>query len=155
MWQVEEQPPKPMAIAPPPSPSKSDKVKPFAQKINGQSWEEPEGEEPPAKVISSSPAPMVIPGGVFAFSDPDSIKNNVRQSLLKPDAYNVFDFYHESGFWQWFAKNPYFENTTLGVICLNAVYIAVDTDYNDATTLLEATCMAVSLFILPATPRMC
>ncbi|CAE8587212.1 unnamed protein product [Polarella glacialis] len=127
-----------MAIAPPPSPSKSDKVKPFAQKINGQSWEEPEGEEPPAKVISSSPAPMVIPGGVFAFSDPDSIKNNVRQSLLKPDAYNVFDFYHESGFWQWFAKNPYFENTTLGVICLNAVYIAVDTDYNDATTLLEA-----------------
>jgi len=50
----------------------------------------------------------------------------------------VFDYYHEKGFWQALAKHPVFENTTLGVIAFNAVWIAVDTDHNKADSLLSA-----------------
>jgi len=71
------------------------------------------------------------PARLFGFADPEEIKKNIRAELLgevKP--YNVHDLYHESGFIQYIAKHDYFENITLAVISFNAVYIAVDTDWN-------------------------
>eukprot|EP00746_Dinoflagellata_sp_MGD_P009192 gnl/MRDRNA2_/MRDRNA2_118584_c0_seq1.p1 gnl/MRDRNA2_/MRDRNA2_118584_c0~~gnl/MRDRNA2_/MRDRNA2_118584_c0_seq1.p1 ORF type:complete len:496 (-),score=95.17 gnl/MRDRNA2_/MRDRNA2_118584_c0_seq1:589-2076(-) len=73
--------------------------------------------------------------GVFTDLDPDIIKKKVREALLTAEPYDVFNFYHETGIWQRLAKHPVFENTTLFVIALNAVYIAVDTDWNKDTPL--------------------
>lgn len=68
--------------------------------------------------------------GVFTELDPAFIKQQIRAALLTSEPYNVFNFYKKEGIWQWLAKHPVFENTTLAVIALNAVYIAVDTDWN-------------------------
>eukprot|EP00747_Dinoflagellata_sp_TGD_P142923 gnl/TRDRNA2_/TRDRNA2_176311_c0_seq40.p1 gnl/TRDRNA2_/TRDRNA2_176311_c0~~gnl/TRDRNA2_/TRDRNA2_176311_c0_seq40.p1 ORF type:complete len:482 (+),score=109.91 gnl/TRDRNA2_/TRDRNA2_176311_c0_seq40:76-1521(+) len=85
----------------------------------------------PAKQNSKPPA-------VFDFADSEAMKERVRQTLLKKEEYNVFDFYYKEGAAQAIAKHPAFENVTLAVISLNAVWIAVDTDYNHSETLLEA-----------------
>jgi voltage-gated sodium channel len=64
-------------------------------------------------------------------NDPDEIKKRVRAKLTKAPPYNVQEFYWKDGRWSSeIAKHYLFENTTLAVICLNAVYIAVDTDWN-------------------------
>jgi len=67
---------------------------------------------------------------MFGFTDPELIKQRVRASTFKGEPYSVFNFYKTEGVWQWIAKHPVFENVTLGVIALNAVYIAIDTDWN-------------------------
>eukprot|EP00747_Dinoflagellata_sp_TGD_P142905 gnl/TRDRNA2_/TRDRNA2_176311_c0_seq13.p1 gnl/TRDRNA2_/TRDRNA2_176311_c0~~gnl/TRDRNA2_/TRDRNA2_176311_c0_seq13.p1 ORF type:complete len:482 (+),score=116.03 gnl/TRDRNA2_/TRDRNA2_176311_c0_seq13:76-1521(+) len=85
----------------------------------------------PAKQNSKPPA-------VFDFADSEAMKERVRQTLLKKPQYNVFDFYYEDGVAPRIAKHPVFENVTLSIIALNAVWIAVDTDYNEADTMLEA-----------------
>jgi len=72
------------------------------------------------------------------FLDPDIMKQKVREQMLKAEPYDVTKFYHKSGIWQRMAKAPLFEHITLSVICMNAIWIAVDTDWNDSTSLLEA-----------------
>jgi hypothetical protein len=83
----------------------------------------PEDYPQPAKQRQSQAA-------LFGFADPEDIKRKVKEKILKPDPYNVFDFYWETGRAQQIATHPLFENITLAVISLNAVYIAVDTDWN-------------------------
>eukprot|EP00928_Gymnodinium_smaydae_P079631 TRINITY_DN63509_c0_g1_i1.p1 TRINITY_DN63509_c0_g1~~TRINITY_DN63509_c0_g1_i1.p1 ORF type:complete len:510 (+),score=91.75 TRINITY_DN63509_c0_g1_i1:72-1601(+) len=73
--------------------------------------------------------------GLFSFSDPEEIKSKVRMSLLKAEPYSVFMYYKEEGIWQQIARHPVFENMTLAVIATNAVYIAVDTDWNKSVPL--------------------
>merc|ERR1719310_455861 len=75
---------------------------------------------------------IVNQGSLFGFKDPQSIKDQVRKCLEKKAPYSVFEFYkdEETSIWPRIAKHPIFENTTLAVISLNAVYIAVDTDWN-------------------------
>lgn len=75
--------------------------------------------------------------GLFGFKDPQTIKEQVRQCLEKAEPYSVFIYYksEEESFWPKIAKNQVFENTTLAVITLNAVYIAIDTDWNKAEPL--------------------
>jgi hypothetical protein len=70
------------------------------------------------------------PRGVFKELDPEFIKKQVRAALLTAEPYSVFNYYKTEGIWQKLAKHPVFENATLAVIALNAVYIAVDTDWN-------------------------
>merc|ERR1719188_178711 len=55
----------------------------------------------------------------------DVMKQKVRDALTKPE-YNVADFYHKTGIWRKIATNPIFENTTLGVICLNGLWMMID-----------------------------
>jgi len=77
---------------------------------------------------------------VFEFTDVEEIKKRVREKARqKPAPYNVHDYYKKTGFFSWLAKHSRFENVTLGVIVVNAVWIAIDTDENDAETLLDAT----------------
>lgn len=71
---------------------------------------------------------------LFEFTDSEAIKKDVRATLLRPDPYTVFDFYKKDGPWQYVAKHNLFENTTLGVIAANAIWMAVDTDWNKATS---------------------
>jgi len=65
------------------------------------------------------------------------MKLRIREAL-EPPVYDVADMYRETGLWQKIARHPVFENTTLAIILVNAVYIAVDTDRNHAPTLLQA-----------------
>jgi voltage-gated sodium channel len=79
-----------------------------------------------------------VPDG---FTDPDVIKEQVREVLADntpAESYSVFNFYWETGYFQHIAKHPVFENATLAVISLNAIYIAIDTDWNKAGSLTEA-----------------
>jgi len=71
------------------------------------------------------------------FMDAEEMKQKVKDALAKP-SYNVFDFYHTKGFFQWVAKSTFFEHTTLVVIGLNALWLAHDTNSNDADSLLSA-----------------
>jgi len=63
------------------------------------------------------------------FVDAESMKEKIRSSLCKPP-YNVADFYHNRGLCQAMARSQRFEQFGLAVIAVNAIWIAVDTDYN-------------------------
>lgn len=71
------------------------------------------------------------------FLDADVIKKFV-ETTLGTSEYNVEDLYEETGFPQAVARNSFFKNATLVVIFLNTVWIAIDTDYNDADIITEA-----------------
>ncbi|CAE8648001.1 unnamed protein product [Polarella glacialis] len=76
-----------------------------------------------------------LSGGMFA--DSERMKASIRANLVKP-VYNVHDFYKKTGFWQALARHPIFENTTLAVISVNAIWLWIDTDYNHAESLMTA-----------------
>eukprot|EP00445_Apocalathium_hangoei_P024900 CAMPEP_0203932672 /NCGR_PEP_ID=MMETSP0359-20131031/71021_1 /ASSEMBLY_ACC=CAM_ASM_000338 /TAXON_ID=268821 /ORGANISM="Scrippsiella Hangoei, Strain SHTV-5" /LENGTH=1278 /DNA_ID=CAMNT_0050862143 /DNA_START=42 /DNA_END=3878 /DNA_ORIENTATION=- len=69
--------------------------------------------------------------------DQEAMKQRAMAKMSRPQ-YNVHNLYYETGCVQRIAKSIVFEYTTLAVICLNAVWIAIDVDYNDADTLAEA-----------------
>eukprot|EP00929_Paragymnodinium_shiwhaense_P023555 TRINITY_DN14721_c0_g1_i1.p1 TRINITY_DN14721_c0_g1~~TRINITY_DN14721_c0_g1_i1.p1 ORF type:complete len:763 (+),score=178.72 TRINITY_DN14721_c0_g1_i1:76-2364(+) len=71
------------------------------------------------------------------FVDRDEMKEKMRDSLLEKE-YSVHNYYKRSGIWQKIARSAVFENMTLLVIALNAVWIAADVDFNEADVLLEA-----------------
>merc|ERR1719478_1294320 len=52
--------------------------------------------------------------------------------------YNVFDYYRKDSRVGKLAMDPRFEHLTLGVISLNAVWIGIDTDHNDAADISSA-----------------
>jgi hypothetical protein len=77
---------------------------------------------------------------LFPFSNMEAIKDKVRKQRLDMDLkpYDVRDLYWETGFFQRIARDPYFENITLGVIVANAFWLSYDTDGNTADTINEA-----------------
>lgn len=76
--------------------------------------------------------------GLFAFSNTEAIKEKVRERKNnKKTAYDVQNYYHETGFFQAIARAPKFENTTLGIIVVNALWISIDTDLNPSDTMFD------------------
>lgn len=71
------------------------------------------------------------------FADAAAMKEKLKEAIGRKE-YNVQSFYHETGFWQSVATNHMFEHLTLGVIGFNALWIAIDTDYNKEAVLLTA-----------------
>jgi voltage-gated sodium channel len=65
------------------------------------------------------------------------MKQKMQEALIKGE-YNVFDFYHETGCAQRIARSQLFENFTFLVITLNAVWLAIDADYNNAAMIVDA-----------------
>ena len=72
-----------------------------------------------------------------AFPDADALKRALKQNLSK-EAYDVSMFYWETGFCQRIARHSCFENLTLLMIAINSIWIWIDTDLNDSSTLLDA-----------------
>ncbi|CAE8644463.1 unnamed protein product, partial [Polarella glacialis] len=64
-----------------------------------------------------------------AFAGADKLKQQAKEASMRP-AYNVFDYYYETGCFQHIAKSMIFDSLTLLVVCLNAIWIAIDTDMN-------------------------
>jgi hypothetical protein len=77
---------------------------------------------------------------LFEFSNTEAIKERVRKSKEKKPPYSVHDCYKDdkTSKISWIAKHPRFENATLGVICINALWISIDTDLNKAETINNA-----------------
>eukprot|EP00928_Gymnodinium_smaydae_P030696 TRINITY_DN22752_c0_g1_i1.p1 TRINITY_DN22752_c0_g1~~TRINITY_DN22752_c0_g1_i1.p1 ORF type:complete len:726 (+),score=135.39 TRINITY_DN22752_c0_g1_i1:47-2179(+) len=71
------------------------------------------------------------------FRDPEFVKSQIRQSVLKPKPV-ARDFYRETGPWQYIARSHAFELTTLMVIAVNSLWISIDTDYNKEDLLSDA-----------------
>eukprot|EP00930_Biecheleria_cincta_P090011 TRINITY_DN7936_c0_g2_i1.p1 TRINITY_DN7936_c0_g2~~TRINITY_DN7936_c0_g2_i1.p1 ORF type:complete len:759 (+),score=148.15 TRINITY_DN7936_c0_g2_i1:75-2351(+) len=95
-----------------------------AEKVrNAKSVRKPDKSEPPKKA---------------AFADAEGLKKKARAALISKPVYNVFNCYHKNGVCQKIAKHSYFENCTMAFVCLNAVWLAVDTDNNPAPFLTSA-----------------
>lgn len=73
----------------------------------------------------------------LGLQDKDAFKERARKALLRPQ-YNVFDYYHTTGFCQRIARHYIFDNLTVSVVALNAIWIAIDIDYNSSAILTEA-----------------
>mmetsp|Transcript_34480 Transcript_34480/g.78683 ORF Transcript_34480/g.78683 Transcript_34480/m.78683 type:complete len:678 (-) Transcript_34480:105-2138(-) len=71
------------------------------------------------------------------FADPETLKAQVRERMIKPQ-YHVADLYHTEGCAQRIARSKLFDDITLVVIVVNALWLAIDADLNPAETLLTA-----------------
>jgi hypothetical protein len=66
-------------------------------------------------------------GSVFSTdNDPTSIQHSVE------------DYYYDTGICQQIARSSHFANLTVFVVCLNAIYLGIDSDYNDAANIYNA-----------------
>lgn len=65
------------------------------------------------------------------FLDADRLKKKLKEAIGKKP-YSVVDFYYETGHFQAVAQDYRFENLTLLVISLNAIWIGIDADWNTA-----------------------
>eukprot|EP00930_Biecheleria_cincta_P029559 TRINITY_DN20542_c0_g1_i2.p1 TRINITY_DN20542_c0_g1~~TRINITY_DN20542_c0_g1_i2.p1 ORF type:complete len:820 (+),score=197.95 TRINITY_DN20542_c0_g1_i2:44-2503(+) len=76
--------------------------------------------------------------GTSAFlHDAEALKAKARAALVKPQ-YNLFDHYKTEGCFQGIAKSSYFDNLTLVVVCINALWLAVEADNSDASMWIYA-----------------
>jgi len=73
----------------------------------------------------------------ISMNDLDTMKARARKALMRPQ-YDVTSFYKTEGCFQALARSNLFDQITVMVVCVNAVWIAVDTDLNDALFLYEA-----------------
>jgi len=71
------------------------------------------------------------------FPDKNDLVDKVMAVVSKPK-YDVCNFYHETGFCQVIARSGRFETLSLIVIGVNAVYMAIDTDYNTSVSMAES-----------------
>jgi len=71
------------------------------------------------------------------FGAHEAKKQKMREALIRP-SYNVHNLYYTQGCAQCIARSALFESLTFVVILLNAIWIAIDTDNNDAVVLLDA-----------------
>jgi hypothetical protein len=125
---------------------------------HGSTMTLPEASEPPlANARRSRRAAVSLPlegvegaGGLFAalafgsgdkgraaFADASAMKDKIREAVTKKE-YNVCDLYWPDSCCANVARSVLFEYATLVVISCNALWIAIDTDGNDAALLLHA-----------------
>jgi hypothetical protein len=110
----------------------------FARKVSDGSGSGGGGSGGGGRKMRMSIKPPVANAGLFDFTDTEAIKARARAAKLTKHPYNVHDFYWSDGFFQRIAKDSRFENFTLSVIVMNALWISVDTDMNKADTILNA-----------------
>lgn len=74
---------------------------------------------------------MLGKGRQQIFPNAATLKMQMQETINKPK-YNVEDLYYEDGICQAIAKNEAWRNITFMVIFVNTLWIAIDTDYNNA-----------------------
>lgn len=72
-----------------------------------------------------------------SMNDLDAMKARARKAVMRPQ-YDVTNCYKNEGCFQAIARSSVFDQLTVLVVCVNAVWIAVDTDSNTAFFLYEA-----------------
>eukprot|EP00931_Biecheleriopsis_adriatica_P102239 TRINITY_DN77234_c0_g1_i1.p1 TRINITY_DN77234_c0_g1~~TRINITY_DN77234_c0_g1_i1.p1 ORF type:complete len:850 (-),score=205.70 TRINITY_DN77234_c0_g1_i1:21-2570(-) len=91
----------------------------------------------PKVILDKKPRKTMTGREAGTFNDAEALKQKARQALCQPP-YNVQDFYHTSGHAQMIARSVWFENITLAVVAINAIWISIDTDLNEAIVLIDA-----------------
>eukprot|EP00930_Biecheleria_cincta_P057156 TRINITY_DN4312_c0_g1_i1.p1 TRINITY_DN4312_c0_g1~~TRINITY_DN4312_c0_g1_i1.p1 ORF type:complete len:491 (+),score=92.09 TRINITY_DN4312_c0_g1_i1:160-1632(+) len=109
---------------------------------NMDNWSQTDADLMKGKVKKPLPTSAPTHNNRNSVQEAESMKVKARKALVTPQ-YNVMDYYRTDGFCQAVARNPQFENLTLFVICVNAIWIAIDIDLNNAQLFLE--CLPVSL----------
>jgi hypothetical protein len=71
------------------------------------------------------------------FYDRDDLRAQIWNDLKKPE-YNVHDYYFDTGMCQLIARSPLFDQITMMMIATNAIWIWIDSDWNDEPVLLDA-----------------
>merc|ERR1712232_199922 len=95
------------------------------------------------KPVEQPESALASPGARKSVAKLDQHSAFQKGDLFKQDAideqiYDVTNFYWDTGLTQQIARSEGFINFTLFVIVANAVYLGVDADNNDASTLLSA-----------------
>jgi hypothetical protein len=80
---------------------------------------------------------MHAKGPANLFADAEEMKRKVRDAIGEK-VYDVTDYYRDTGIAQYIARHTVFDHFTLGVIGLNALWIGIDTDYNEASLVMDA-----------------
>lgn len=80
---------------------------------------------------------MRIPQYTPLFPDLDKMREDLQQAVLRP-SYDVSSLYKTSGFAQRVVRHPRFDMCTNLVIVFNALWIAIETDLNQASMLLDS-----------------
>eukprot|EP00931_Biecheleriopsis_adriatica_P026974 TRINITY_DN16311_c0_g1_i1.p1 TRINITY_DN16311_c0_g1~~TRINITY_DN16311_c0_g1_i1.p1 ORF type:complete len:657 (-),score=102.84 TRINITY_DN16311_c0_g1_i1:64-2034(-) len=94
-----------------------------------------EQEEPAdAKRPHASLNSMYGGGGMLNLGD---MKAKIKEQMLEPAPYDVTTFYKTTGWCQHVARHPLFENITMGVIAVYAVWMAVDADWNPGSSISD------------------
>eukprot|EP00439_Symbiodinium_sp_Y106_P081895 s47_g21.t1 len=70
-------------------------------------------------------------------NDLEGLKARARKALMKPQ-YDVANYYKTEGLFQAIARSSIFDQLTVLVVSLNAIWIAIDTDNNDAVLVSDA-----------------
>jgi len=84
------------------------------------------------------PLDTVKTGGQgVAFSGADALRKKAKDASMKPP-YSVFNYYYDIGMAQQLAKSQSFEIASLVMVCLNALWISIDTDLNPAALIVDA-----------------
>eukprot|EP00931_Biecheleriopsis_adriatica_P117257 TRINITY_DN92794_c0_g1_i1.p1 TRINITY_DN92794_c0_g1~~TRINITY_DN92794_c0_g1_i1.p1 ORF type:complete len:669 (+),score=115.46 TRINITY_DN92794_c0_g1_i1:84-2090(+) len=77
--------------------------------------------------------------GRQVFTSVEDLKQQMKANIIGDgDGWSPGDLLHETGLARTIALHPIFEYTTLVFIFVNAIWMAYDTDMNDATTLNDA-----------------
>jgi len=71
------------------------------------------------------------------FADPQALQVSA-QAVVWQGEYDVSVLYHDQGAAQWLALHPSFTFASMVVVFLNAIWIGIETDYNDKEVLYEA-----------------
>eukprot|EP00928_Gymnodinium_smaydae_P080969 TRINITY_DN6455_c0_g2_i2.p1 TRINITY_DN6455_c0_g2~~TRINITY_DN6455_c0_g2_i2.p1 ORF type:complete len:635 (-),score=116.99 TRINITY_DN6455_c0_g2_i2:115-2019(-) len=72
------------------------------------------------------------------FADVEELKSRVRSTIIKQPKVSVYDLYMDTGIYQKIARSPLFEQVALFMTVINAIWIGVDTDWNQAETLVNS-----------------
>lgn len=99
-------------------------------------WEFSPAEDDRTEAKSRKQVTKSLTAGAAELSSWD-FKEKVKQQLTRTP-YNVANFYWPTGIWQHVARAQWFENVTLAIIASNALWLWIDTDYNDSDSLLNA-----------------
>lgn len=96
-------------------------------------------DETPTVIAQGGHSESAAARRTWGVGDTEEVKALVRQSLLSAsEPVTVQDYYWSTGVAQAVAKHAIFENLTLAVITINAIWLAIDTDWNNAALLLQA-----------------
>eukprot|EP00928_Gymnodinium_smaydae_P085308 TRINITY_DN6868_c0_g3_i1.p1 TRINITY_DN6868_c0_g3~~TRINITY_DN6868_c0_g3_i1.p1 ORF type:complete len:575 (-),score=110.02 TRINITY_DN6868_c0_g3_i1:138-1862(-) len=72
-----------------------------------------------------------------AFDFVRDLKQEHKQNL-QMEVYDVMNFYKTKGCSQAVARSEMFQNVSLGIVALNALYLGIDADYNDSDSIAHA-----------------
>ncbi|CAE8698443.1 unnamed protein product, partial [Polarella glacialis] len=75
--------------------------------------------------------------GVLTGVNPEYAKMMARQAL-KANSFYVIDVLKTEGVFQYIVRHPMFERVTMAVIALNALWMAIDAEYNSADVITMA-----------------